>query len=285
MNSLFVRLSSEKNFTTSERKIANFFLEKPQLVIDATAEKIGKLTQTSSSAIVRFAKKMGYTGFPAMKLDVAVAIKNTQNTHDLTEVEADESFANILEKTSARFKIIPDVIATQNATEDFSQATSLIENARHIFVYGVTASSLVAQDIQQKFTRIGLDVIYHADFHQMITTMQATATKQDLSIVISESGRTFEALNFKKISNDLGLKVIVLTNETNSEMTQDCDIVLTTTSQQFDKVRFASTTGLLSQLYVVDILFYAYISEHYEDSQKKVEATRLRINKLYDQRR
>ncbi|MDF8369046.1 MurR/RpiR family transcriptional regulator [Weissella paramesenteroides] len=284
MNSLFVRLSSEKNFTTSERKIANFFLEKPQLVIDATAEKIGKLTQTSSSAIVRFAKKMGYTGFPAMKLDVAVAIKNTQNTHDLTEVEADESFANILEKTSARFKIIPDVIATQNATEDFSQATSLIENARHIFVYGVTASSLVAQDIQQKFTRIGLDVIYHADFHQMITTMQATATKQDLSIVISESGRTFEALNFKKISNDLGLKVIVLTNETNSEMTQDCDIVLTTTSQQFDKVRFASTTGLLSQLYVVDILFYAYISKHYEDSQKKVEATRLRINKLYDQR-
>ncbi|WP_431060856.1 MurR/RpiR family transcriptional regulator [Weissella paramesenteroides] len=285
MNSLFVRLSSEKNFTTSERKIANFFLEKPQLVIDATAEKIGKLTQTSSSAIVRFAKKMGYTGFPAMKLDVAVAIKNTQNTHDLTEVEADESFANILEKTSARFKIIPDVITTQNATEDFSQATSLIENARHIFVYGVTASSLVAQDIQQKFTRIGLDVIYHADFHQMITTMQATATKQDLSIVISESGRTFEALNFKKISNDLGLKVIVLTNETNSEMTQDCDIVLTTTSQQFDKVRFASTTGLLSQLYVVDILFYAYISKHYEDSQKKVEATRLRINKLYDQRR
>ncbi|MBU7556747.1 MurR/RpiR family transcriptional regulator [Weissella paramesenteroides] len=285
MNSLFVRLSSEKNFTTSERKIANFFLEKPQLVIDATAEKIGKLTQTSSSAIVRFAKKMGYTGFPAMKLDVAVAIKNTQNTHDLTEVEADESFANILEKTSARFKIIPDVIATQNATEDFSQATSLIENARHIFVYGVTTSSLVAQDIQQKFTRIGLDVIYHADFHQMITTMQATATKQDLSIVISESGRTFEALNFKKISNDLGLKVIVLTNETNSEMTQDCDIVLTTTSQQFDKVRFASTTGLLSQLYVVDILFYAYISKHYEDSQKKVEATRLRINKLYDQRR
>lgn len=285
MNSLFVRLSSEKNFTTSERKIANFFLEKPQLVIDATAEKIGKLTQTSSSAIVRFAKKMGYTGFPAMKLDVAVAIKNTQNTHDLTEVEADESFANILEKTSARFKIIPDVIATQNATEDFSQATSLIENARHIFVYGVTASSLVAQDIQQKFTRIGLDVIYHADFHQMITTMQATATKQDLSIVISESGRTFEALNFKKISNDLGLKVIVLTNETDSEMTQDCDIVLTTTSQQFDKVRFASTTGLLSQLYVVDILFYAYISKHYEDSQKKVEATRLRINKLYDQHR
>lgn len=285
MNSLFVRLSSEKNFTTSERKIANFFLEKPQLVIDATAEKIGKLTQTSSSAIVRFAKKMGYTGFPAMKLDVAVAIKNTQNTHDLTEVEADESFANILEKTSARFKIIPDVIATQNATEDFSQATSLIENAHHIFVYGVTASSLVAQDIQQKFTRIGLDVIYHADFHQMITTMQATATKQDLSIVISESGRTFEALNFKKISNDLGLKVIVLTNETDSEMTQDCDIVLTTTSQQFDKVRFASTTGLLSQLYVVDILFYAYISKHYEDSQKKVEATRLRINKLYDQRR
>ena len=282
MNSLFVRLSSEKNFTASERKIANFFLEKPQLAIDATAGKIGKLTSTSSSAVVRFAKKLGYSGFPAMKLDIAVTTTNNQNNSDLTEIEAEESITTILEKTSARFKTIPDVITAQNETADFSNATKLIENARHIFVYGVTASALAAQDIQQKFTRVGLDVIYHADFHQMMTTMQATATKQDLAIVISESGYTFETLKFKKISLDLELKVIVLTNEIESEIFRGCDVTLTTTSQQFDKVRFASTTGLLSQLYVVDILFYTYISKHYEESQQKVEETRSRISKIYD---
>ncbi|GEP75367.1 MurR/RpiR family transcriptional regulator [Weissella thailandensis] len=282
MNSLFVRLSSEKNFTASERKIANFFLEKPQLAIDATAGKIGKLTSTSSSAVVRFAKKLGYSGFPAMKLDIAVTTTNNQNNSDLTEIEAEESITTILEKTSARFKTIPDVITAQNETADFSNATKLIENARHIFVYGVTASALAAQDIQQKFTRVGLDVIYHADFHQMMTTMQATATNQDLAIVISESGYTFETLKFKKISLDLELKVIVLTNEIESEISRGCDVTLTTTSQQFDKVRFASTTGLLSQLYVVDILFYTYISKHYQESQQKVEETRSRISKIYD---
>ena len=282
MNSLFVRLSSEKNFTASERKIANFFLEKPQLAIDATAGKIGKLTSTSSSAVVRFAKKLGYSGFPAMKLDIAVTTTNNQNNSDLTEIEAEESITTILEKTSARLKTIPDVITAQNETADFSNATKLIENARHIFVYGVTASALAAQDIQQKFTRVGLDVIYHADFHQMMTTMQATATNQDLAIVISESGYTFETLKFKKISLDLELKVIVLTNEIESEIFRGCDVTLTTTSQQFDKVRFASTTGLLSQLYVVDILFYTYISKHYEESQQKVEETRSRISKIYD---
>ena len=282
MNSLFVRLSSEKNFTASERKIANFFLEKPQLAIDATAGKIGKLTSTSSSAVVRFAKKLGYSGFPAMKLDIAVTTTNNQNNSDLTEIEAEESITTILEKTSARFKTIPDVITAQNETADFSNAIKLIENARHIFVYGVTASALAAQDIQQKFTRVGLDVIYHADFHQMMTTMQATATNQDLAIVISESGYTFETLKFKKISLDLELKVIVLTNEIESEIFRGCDVTLTTTSQQFDKVRFASTTGLLSQLYVVDILFYTYISKHYEESQQKVEETRSRISKIYD---
>ena len=282
MNSLFVRLSSEKNFTASERKIANFFLEKPQLAIDATAGKIGKLTSTSSSAVVRFAKKLGYSGFPAMKLDIAVTTTNNQNNSDLTEIEAEESITTILEKTSARFKTIPDVITAQNETADFSNATKLIENARHIFVYGVTASALAAQDIQQKFTRVGLDVIYHADFHQMMTTMQATATNQDLAIVISESGYTFETLKFKKISLDLELKVIVLTNDIESEIFRGCDVTLTTTSQQFDKVRFASTTGLLSQLYVVDILFYTYISKHYEESQQKVEETRSRISKIYD---
>src|SRR5699024_8741713 len=262
--------------------IANFFLEKPQLAIDATAGKIGKLTSTSSSAVVRFAKKLGYSGFPAMKLDIAVTTTNNQNNSDLTEIEAEESITTILEKTSARFKTIHDVITAQNETADFSNATKLIENARHIFVYGVTASALAAQDIQQKFTRVGLDVIYHADFHQMMTTMQATATNQDLAIVISESGYTFETLKFKKISLDLELKVIVLTNEIESEISRGCDVTLTTTSQQFDKVRFASTTGLLSQLYVVDILFYTYISKHYQESQQKVEETRSRISKIYD---
>jgi len=138
------------------------------------------------------------------------------------------------------------------------------------------------QDIQHKFTRVGLDVICHADFHQMITTMQATASKQDLAIVISESGQTFETLQFKNISLDLGLKIIVLTNDIKSEVSRGCYVTLTTTSQQFDKVRFASTTGLLSQLYVVDILFYAYISKHYQESQQKVEETRARISKIYE---
>lgn len=277
MNSLFARLSAEKHFTASERKIADLLLKNPKGFLEATTAKIGDKTQTSSAAVVRFAKKLGYAGFPALRLDIALAMSDNEQPA-LSEIAADEPFDDILAKTSTRFKLIPDVVAQQNNADNFLTATQLIEQAQHIFVYGIAASSLVAQDLQQKFTRIGIEVTYHADFHQMITSVQAIATDNDISIIISESGNTYETLKFQKISLDLHLKTIVMTSNPDTSLATNSQAVLQTATQEFDKVRFASTTGLLSQLYVVDILFYTYISRHYDDAQEKISLTRARID-------
>lgn len=277
MNSLFARLSAEKHFTASERKIADLLLKDPKGFLEATTAKIGDETQTSSAAVVRFAKKLGYAGFPALRLDIALAMSDNEQPA-LSEIAADEPFDDILAKTSTRFKLIPDVVAQQNNADNFLTATQLIEQAQHIFVYGIAASSLVAQDLQQKFTRIGIEVTYHADFHQMITSVQAIATDNDISIIISESGNTYETLKFQKISLDLHLKTIVMTSNPDTPLAIKSQVILQTTTQEFDKVRFASTTGLLSQLYVVDILFYTYISRHYDDAQEKIALTRARID-------
>lgn len=277
MNSLFARLVAEKHFTASERKIADLLLKNPQWFLDATTANIGNKTQTSSAAVVRFAKKLGYAGFPALRLDIALATTDNKQP-SLSEITADESVDDILAKTSARFKLIPDTIAQQNNASDFLTATQLIEQAQHIFIYGIAASSLVAQDLQQKFTRIGIEVIYHADFHQMITSIQAIATDNDISIIISESGNTYETLKFQKISLDLNLKTIVITSNPDTPLSTNSHVILQTATQQFDKVRFASTIGLLSQLYVIDILFYTYISRHYNAAQEKIALTRARID-------
>ena len=113
MNSLFARLSAEKHFTANERKIADLLLKNPIDFLDTTTAQIGEKTQTSSAAVVRFAKKLGYTGFPALRLDIALAISDNKQPI-LSEITADEHFDDILAKTSTRFKLIPDTIAQQN---------------------------------------------------------------------------------------------------------------------------------------------------------------------------
>ncbi|MCM0582658.1 MurR/RpiR family transcriptional regulator [Weissella diestrammenae] len=277
MDSLLARLADESNFTKGEQKIATYLIKNHVEALKLTAEELGKVTGTSGAATVRFAKKMGYRGLPSLKLDLASEMAST-NFEDLSEITKGESVNAIFGKMGTRFKLIPDAIQQRNSDVTIERVIDKIESAERIFVYGIAASSLIAQDLQQKFMRIGLSVIFNPDFHQMVTTLQALGKKGDLAISISESGKTPEILLFQKISQELQLTTVALTSDKNSSLAKRCDLALFSFSQIFSNVRSASTTGLASQFFLVDILFYSYLSRNFDDGIAHVLNTRNRID-------
>ena len=50
----------EANLTETEKEIAQYILNHTESVLDESAIKLGEKTHSSSAAIVRFAKKLGY---------------------------------------------------------------------------------------------------------------------------------------------------------------------------------------------------------------------------------
>ncbi|MDR3241443.1 MAG: MurR/RpiR family transcriptional regulator [Lactobacillaceae bacterium] len=278
MDSLLVRLVNGTDFTNAEQKIAHYIVKNHALALKDTASELGNASKTSGAAVIRFAKKLGYSGWPDLKLDLATETANV-DISDMSEIEKGESVSAIFGKIGTRFKMIPDVIQQRNSVATIETVIGKFEKAEHIFVYGITASSLVAQDLQQKFTRIGLSVIFNPDFHQMVTTLQALAKPNDVSIAISESGQTPEILLFQKISQELGMMTVSLTSTGESDLAQRSDYNLTSFSQNFSSVRFASTTGLISQLYLVDVLFYGYLSQNFDLGIEHVLETRQRVDR------
>ena len=70
-------------FTQSEKQISEYFLHHLQEVSISSAKELAAHCGTSAPTIVRFARTLGYSGFPALKMDILLTEKN--DIDDLTE--------------------------------------------------------------------------------------------------------------------------------------------------------------------------------------------------------
>ena len=84
-------------FTQSEKQISEYFLHHLQEVSISSAKELAAHCGTSAPTIVRFARTLGYSGFPALKMDILLTEKN--DIDDLTEeIEQKKKKKKIVEK-------------------------------------------------------------------------------------------------------------------------------------------------------------------------------------------
>lgn len=73
------------------------------------------------------------------------------------------------------------------------------------------------------------------------------------------------------------MPIIGLTGKGTSSVADFSDVILLSASGENIPVRTAATMSLMAQLYVVDILFYCYVSENFQDSMESVHLSRKTI--------
>jgi DNA-binding MurR/RpiR family transcriptional regulator len=108
---------------------------------------------------------------------------------------------------AARFKSV--IEATQGGLNDQSveKAIQKINTSASILVYGAAASGLVANDMCQKFMRIGKNISYMPDFHVTLAKL-ASFTANDLLVLISNDGKTTEISDLLKVADEFGIPTL-----------------------------------------------------------------------------
>ena len=76
MNCLVQIREAQKSYTTTEKIIAEYILEHAHDILNDSAQELGKKTQTSAAAVIRFSKKLGYKGFSDLKISLAGSQQN-----------------------------------------------------------------------------------------------------------------------------------------------------------------------------------------------------------------
>ncbi|WP_323703905.1 MurR/RpiR family transcriptional regulator [Mammaliicoccus sp. Dog046] len=258
--------------TKHEQRIAQYIINHPEETINLSAQQLGKLTQTSAASIIRCSHKLNFKGFTDLKL----AISRYLPSHEQSiyqEIKQDETVDSISKKLVTRAAHTLEMTEKHISSESVDRIVEQLYQSDSIIVYGVSASSLVAQDIYQKFTRIGKQVIYSLDTH-LLSTAMASQTGNLTFIGISNSGENNETLSLAKVAKKYGVKIVGITQSQTSTLAKFADHYLIHDASSESSLRLAATSSLISQLMTVDILFYSYLSKDYDHHVMTMSHTR-----------
>ncbi|MHC9536993.1 MurR/RpiR family transcriptional regulator [Dellaglioa sp. BT-FLS60] len=277
-NCLYTIKVNMDKYTKVERKVAQFILEQPQKVIRMSTQSMADEVGVSTAAITRFGKNMSDSGFPGLKLELAAEIQVDQSM--LEEIDPNDNLKITKQKLTMR---IQHTIEESNKTLDerVTSAAIAIEESKMVYVYGLGASEIVAKDFQQKFIRVGKSVMETLDTH-LIAVGMSQLKERTILFLISNSGENQDAIRLANLAKQQAIKVIVLTHNKKSALAKLADIVLEhDNSGENKKFRSAATTSLIAQLYAVDLIYYSFVSIHFNDSINRLTDSRDIVKKYF----
>lgn len=280
MNGGLVRLrETMEELNPSERKVADYILRHPDEVVGLSVAQLSERSGASQAAIVRLCKTMGLKGYPELKLKLAGDLQEA-GSYGYQDIRAHDSISTIIQSVSNNnIQSIRDTLKILDPVK-VEEAVKALAKAKRIFIYGLGASNLIAQDAQQKFLRINKTCFTFADPHMQLTTA-ATATPEDAAIGISYSGETKPVITALRTARGNGATTISIAKYGNTALSGYADIPLCISSTEH-QIRSGATASRITQLNVIDILYLGVASMEYEQAVTYLDKSRKAIRELKD---
>lgn len=276
--SCFIRISEAKpSLTETENDIADFVLENPNIVVNASSQKLAKLTGTSPAAIIRFAKKVGYDGYPQMKIELVKDMMH--DSYEMDQVlESENDMTSLLKKIyNSNLMTIKKTYGLLN-TVVLESVASKIRNCHTLYLFGIGSSGIVCEDFQQKLLRIGRTSVFHADTHLQLTSVP-NMQQDDLAFFISYSGKTKEMVTAAKWVKKMGISSVAITQSAYNDLGKLVDQVITIPIEE-KELRIGATSSRMSSLMITDILYYSIAKEDKNQTIERIKLTREIIKEI-----
>ncbi|MCQ2084850.1 MAG: SIS domain-containing protein [archaeon] len=117
--------------------------------------------------------------------------------------------------------------------------TDLIVSKKRIFVFGVGRSGLVGQTFAIRLVQLGLKVYFVGDMTTPILE------KDDLMILISNTGKTMSVVKTAEISRHLGVHVVSVTAHKSSNLAKNSDTVIIVKPKSDEKASIYAPLGTI----------------------------------------
>jgi 6-phospho-3-hexuloisomerase len=121
------------------------------------------------------------------------------------------------------------------SSQDIKNVSTLCFKAHRIFVYGAGRSGHVAKSFAIRLVHLGFQTFVIGE------TIGAPVKKDDMVFIVSGSGETIPAVMTAEIAYNIGAKLVVVTGNENSRITQfsDVSLVLSTECDDSDRKKLA----------------------------------------------
>ncbi len=212
----------------AEQRVADIVLRDIEFAVHASSNELARRAGVSEPTVTRFSRALGCTGVREFKVKLAQSlIVGTMYFRDPKELIGDDTadlpFVDVV-VGHARGAL--DHVERQLDRIALAAAINAIVQAERVIVMGVGGGSTsVAQDMQYRLFRYGINVTAYSDVYLM-RMVAATLNAKDVVIAISATGRTQEVLGPAEVARQYNAQVIALT-QPGSALARAADIALT----------------------------------------------------------
>lgn len=251
------------SLSKAEKKVADYILKEKGKIIYQTLLEISQNIDVGEATIIRFVRKIGFSGFQDLKFEIA--------KEDNTDKSDSNNYDNYIEGNAAEIvQTITNTKLTINK-DNLNLAIKMITDSKRVFFYGVGSSGFTANEAQNRFMRLGVvgSSIVDPHFQSMYSSI---CNAEDIIIVFSISGYTKDIIEAVKIAKEENTKVIAITSYILSPIAQLADCILLTAAKE-NPLEGGSFTGKISQLYIIDLLCSGYLMQNKKSAELQKQKT------------
>ncbi len=268
-----------KSFTKTDQKIADYFLHQSETALSYSVAELGSVTETSPAAIIRFVKKLRYESLSELRCDLAVELSKTDPGEKTLLLQKQDTWQTIAEKLVYLSQQVAQNTKELLKPRSLENAILHMQSAESIYLYGIGASAIVAQDLASKLIRIGKKCIFQSDSSIQLSTSVHTKP-EDVVLGFSYSGQTREVLTAIRQAKHNGTYCICITSTQPNPLHTLADAVLQVPHVE-DEIRIGAIGSRYGMLFLSDLLFLCTAQDQYDFVEQALLNTRKVIQSLH----
>lgn len=264
----------------SKRAIGEFVLHQKSRLGEYSTVQIAEATYSSKSAVVRFAKALGFAGWREF-VNQYVAEQRYQETH-YSDVDPNIPFTDknsthdiIQIMCSLQMESLMDTADLMQEWE-VEQTVALLKRSKRIALFGISPNNLLGELFVRRMLTIGRVVETPSLGNSGL--LAASLTAEDCAIIVSYSGNArhrdpvclLESLKANRVP------VVAMTSRGDNYLRQNAKYVFSISSQEklYSKIStFATETSIH---YIFNVIFSSYfVSDFAQNYNRKVARGKL----------
>ena len=257
------------SLTDTEKKIADTVFSSPKDAVKMTVKELAERSGTVPSAVVRFCKSIGATGFSDFKICLSAELGGKVSATGMLPVGEGDDPQQVFRKVFASgINTLEDTLSMI----DFSQAEAivrLLQQATRVVFFGVGTSSVIATDAQYRFAQLGIATSACTDILFMNVTA-ANLKAGDVAVCISHSGSTKATVDAMRRAKKSGADTIAISSFAHSSLAKESNYKLIAFSDD-KNYPVEAVSARIAHMCIIDALMMSLASQNHETLKKHIE--------------
>ena len=210
----------------NQKSLAEYFIDNFERIPFLSVHDIAGDSTASTATVVRFAQRIGYSGFSELRNAISGTIQHDLNQDRFPFI--DNLDDEVL--TSVANQDIADINNTLNTLDrkNFKKTIDLIVGANQIYTAGLGVSYLMSQILSYQLNQVGQNARAFRQGDANFLEQLLFLKKDDLLIVLSYPPYSRETIDAAKFAKSQGIRVVAITNKSAAPVTfyTDCHLVV-----------------------------------------------------------